>query len=98
MHIDLSKTINQLIEEGNAVVIFDSITLLTDEQLPKYIPAVDVNVFHKDLIEIRHDAKPFKNATSYDNISQSQTVADQTLSNAAKNIILQAIMSFLSTQ
>lgn len=80
-----------------AIVTFRARTLLTDDQNPLYIPAVDVTVEHQALTEIRRDAKPFKNTVGTDNINEAQKIAEERLAIAAADVILQQIMAFLST-
>lgn len=91
------STINTLMNQGHAIVVFDATTLLTDEPIPLYIPAVDVTVYHKILKQPRHDAKSFKNVVGDTDISVAQTIANERLAVAAKDVILQAIMAFLSS-
>ena len=85
------------IEKGLAIVEFRARTLLTDDAIPLYIPAVDVIVKHRDLNIPRHDAKPFKEVVGNESIDQAQTIAEQRLAIAAADVILQAIMEFLSS-
>ncbi len=83
--------------KGIARVTFRARTLLTDAPDPLYIPSVEVTVRHDDLHEIRRDAKPFRLAVGTENISEAQTIAEQRLAIASADVILQAIMEFLST-
>ena len=83
--------------KGEAIVTFRARTLLTDDQIPLYIPAVDVTVEHQSLTEIRRDAKPFKNVVGTTNITEAKQIAEERLAIAAADVILQQIMTFLST-
>lgn len=94
--INTSKKLAQLIEEGHVIVIIDSVTLLTDEATPMNCPAVDITVFHKDLDIPRHDSKPFRDAVGVGSISEAQTIADERLKIVAADIILPAVMEFLT--
>ena len=84
------------IGKGVARVTFRAITTLTNEAVPLYIPSVNVTVEHDSLQQMRNDSKPFKDAVGTTNIDEAQTIAEKMLSVAAKDIILQKIMEYLS--
>lgn len=85
------------LSDGRAIVTFKPTTLLTQEQPPKYIPAVDITVEHKSLDEVRHDTKPFRDAIGYNDIKEAKKIAEQRMATAAADVILQVIIDFLTS-
>jgi len=64
--IDTSKTVRQLIEEGHGVSVFTATVIQTSAAEPQFIGALDAEIHHQDLLEIRHDVKPWKTARGKD--------------------------------
>lgn len=85
------------LSDGRAVVTLKPITLLTQEALPLYIAGIDITVEHKSLDEPRHDTKPFRQAVGVDDVKEAKTIAQQRMATAAADVILQAIIDFLTS-
>lgn len=91
--IDTSKTIQQFINEGFAIAVFEPVTLLTDDQTPLHIGGVDVHVLHKSLPKPDHDTKAWKMAVGKDTIAQARTQSEKMLSDAVNTAVLKSLMA-----